>query len=186
MTGLYAGHNRRRRRKLYLVLAAIATLTILLRGYVQATFNILIRGPFIAGHYSEHMRITPERDGFDITFKSYPSDPIQHPNASLPVPPLMHHIYLGKPKPGKADSTARNACMNLHPGYEFKFWTDSEADNFVLKEFPDLYQMWKSYPHVIQKADSLRYMILYRYGGKFRALDPVHLLTKQVSFLIST
>ena len=54
----------------------------------------------------------------------------------------------------------------MHPQYEFKFWTDKNAEEFVTREFPEILDTWHSYRHLIQKADSLRYMVLYTYGGE--------------------
>jgi mannosyltransferase OCH1-like enzyme len=170
MTGLYVGHNRRQRKKLtYLTFFAVFFFIFLLRSYFIVTYNVLIKGPWIARNKSEHMRISAERDNFDLTFESYSREAIFAPNMSMPVPPIMHHIYLGTPRPGAMGSheTARQACVALHPGYEFKYWTDFEAEDFVARNYPDLYDMWSRYPFVIQKADSLRYMILYIYGGEF-------------------
>jgi mannosyltransferase OCH1-like enzyme len=170
MTALYAAHNRRRRRKLLLLLAVVAVLMLLLHSYVEITVNILFRGPYIARRRSNHMRISAERDDFDITFRAYPTSQQASLNSSLPVPPLIHHILLGKPKVDQANnanlSLARQACIDLHPGYDFKFWTDQESKEFVRDHFPHHFDMWSRYRLTIQKADSLRYMLLYVYGGK--------------------
>jgi hypothetical protein len=174
MTALCVAHNRRRRRKLLLplTLAALALLFLFLHAYAEITFNILFRGPYIARRRSAHMRISAAADGFDVSFRTYPSSPAPTApavDASLPVPPLIHHILLGKPAVdpmrNKNLTAARQACHDMHPAYKFKFWTDGTAAEFVKDHFPHLFGMWSGYRTTIQKADSLRYMVLYVHGG---------------------
>jgi mannosyltransferase OCH1-like enzyme len=178
MTAICATHNRRRRRKLLLPLVALTILLLLfLHAYAEVAVNILFRGPYIARRRSSHMRISAARDGFDVSFRSYPSRPTRHSaasadDASLPVPPLIHHILLGKPAVDPSRSAnltaARQACVDMHPSYQFKYWTDAAAAEFVRENFPQLFGMWSSYRMTIQKADSLRYMLLYVHGGTTR------------------
>jgi mannosyltransferase OCH1-like enzyme len=123
------------------------------------------------------MRISAAADdGFDVSFRTYPATPQTVPissssvaDAELPVPPLIHHILLGKPAVDPTRdanlTAARQACLDMHPGYEFKFWTDGAAAAFVREHFPELFKMWSGYRMTIQKADSLRYMLLYVHGG---------------------
>jgi mannosyltransferase OCH1-like enzyme len=177
MTALCAAHNRRRRRKLLLLLALLSLLALaaLCRAYATVAVNILFRGPYIARRRSAHMRISAAHDdGFDVSFRAYPARPaaVGAVDASLPVPPLIHHILLGKPRVDPARdanlTAARQACVDMHPGYEFKFWTDGPAAEFVRERFPQLFAMWSGYRMTIQKADSLRYMLLYVHGGMQR------------------
>jgi inositol phosphorylceramide mannosyltransferase catalytic subunit len=173
MTGLQLAHSaRRRRRKLiYLAIAVCSLFILLTHRYLAITFNILFRGPFIAAYQSDHLRLS-ERDGFDITFRSYPDRPPVPSNASDVVPAIMHHIMLGSTNDNStALRTAYEACVAMHPNYQFRLWTDANATDFVTSHFPELYNMWSSYKYTIQKADSLRYMVLYVYGGKF-AIGP--------------
>jgi mannosyltransferase OCH1-like enzyme len=142
-------------------------LLFLAHRYLDITVNILFRGPYIATYHSDHLRISQERDGFDITFASYSSQPPKTTNYSAAVPAIIHDIMLGS---NSINSTglqmAHQTCVDMHPGYQFMSWNDENAAEFVASHFPDLYPMWSSYRFVIQKADSLRYMVLYVYGGK--------------------
>jgi mannosyltransferase OCH1-like enzyme len=167
MSAITVAHRRRRRRKAFVLLAAVVAVVLLLfRNYINITVNILFRGPFIAHEFSEPLHISMEKDAFDITFESYPSTPITKPNASHPVPAIMHHILLGSPKTTSNLTSARATCMKMHPGYEFKYWTDENSREFVFRNYPHLFKMWNSYRWTIQKADSLRYMVLHAYGGE--------------------
>src|ERR1700753_2505455 len=164
---LLAPSPRRRRRKLIAIGLLSLFLLFLAHQYLAITINILFRGPYIAAYHSDHLRISQDRDGFDVTFDSYSSKPSVSIDKSAPVPAIMHHIMLGPTANNVTGlSTARQACVDMHPGYEFMMWTDTNSARFVKRYFSELYTMWSSYRYTIQKADSLRYMILYVYGGK--------------------
>jgi len=125
--------------------------------------------PLIWSHNSDEFLITP-KDGFDITFEYYD----RHQDSAAPyenlVPPILHHIALGEGAAAHAKWTdVRQTCLDMHKGWDAFLWTDATADSFVAEHFPDLVGMWRSYRYPIQKIDSLRYMVLYHYGGKHRS-----------------
>ena len=173
--------SQRRRSRLTLGVAA-AILFVLLYPFFGITFNILIRGPAISFWQSDRLRLSQAKDGFDITFESYTTEPLKqlqplYPDPVNPVPPMIHHIFLG-PSDWRAHRNGtllacQKSCLEMHPAYRFMFWDDLNAEDFVSTMFPgDVYKTWRRYPHVIQKADSLRYMVLYVYGGTNPCLNP--------------
>ena len=57
-------------------------------------------------------------------------------------------------------------------GMEYRFWSDDEATSFVREEYPDFYECcYSKYPKNIQRFDSVRYLILHRYGGLYADMD---------------
>jgi mannosyltransferase OCH1-like enzyme len=52
-----------------------------------------------------------------------------------------------------------------------KFWTDSSAHAFIATHYPSFLHTYESYPHPIQRADAVRYFLLYHYGGIYLDLD---------------
>ena len=40
--------------------------------------------------------------------------------------------------------------MRLHPGYEFKLWTDASAREMVAEDYPEYLQMYDGYGYGIQ------------------------------------
>ncbi|XP_074660504.1 uncharacterized protein LOC141912965 [Tubulanus polymorphus] len=61
--------------------------------------------------------------------------------------------------------------VRLHPDWEYWLWTDLIADEFVKKRFPAYYLMFFKYSKGIQRADAIRYFILYTFGGVYADLD---------------
>ncbi|OCL09955.1 glycosyltransferase family 32 protein [Glonium stellatum] len=170
--------NWSRRRSFRIGVGAI--LAYFLRNYIYPTF-IILQCPFTETWRLRRLRISHQRDHFDITFNSYPIELPLAINTSLPVPPIIHHVILGMPEVPNSWKAARKACQAVHPGYNFTIWTDAEVGHFVAREFPGMVNTWQSYRYTIQRADSIRYMIMYKYGGIFldsdlhclRSLDPL-------------
>jgi len=74
----------------------------------------------------------------------------------------------------------------LNPDFEFKLWSHSpgrpDIDNFIEKEYPDIYEIYKKTKYGVQKADIARLTILHFYGGIYFDLDMLCL--KEISGLI--
>jgi mannosyltransferase OCH1-like enzyme len=95
---------------------------------------------------------------------------------------LIHQIWVGPhPIPQKSIIFIEK-IKKLHPHYEYKLWTDADlnSDNFSNLDYIN------ATPIYAQKADIMRYEILYKYGGVyldidfeiFKCLDP--LLTRDL------
>lgn len=113
--------------------------------------------------------ITQERDHFDVSFEAYETNQstagFDYPDL---VPPILHHINLGAKPPRAEWLAARLNCLRHHQGWQFFLWDDASASAFVQENFPHLKDMWDNYRYPVQRVDALRYMVLQKYGGKFR------------------
>ena len=56
-------------------------------------------------------------------------------------------------------------------GIEYKMWGLKECDELVHHEFPNYIDLWNSFRYPIQKADFIRYCILYKFGGLYIDCD---------------
>ncbi|KAK3322681.1 glycosyltransferase family 32 protein [Apodospora peruviana] len=154
------------------VLAAVA-LSLWCARFIFNDAWTLAALPVVWSHNSEKFLLSAESDGFDITFANYSA---HQTSAGAPyddrVPPTLHHISLGS---GAAEHSkwaeVRQSCVDIHPGWEAMLWTDETAGAFVAEHFPELKEMWDSYRYPIQRIDSLRYMVLYHYGGVILDMD---------------
>ena len=63
------------------------------------------------------------------------------------------------------------SVKRLNPGYEYRLWTDIDNRLFIQREFPWFLDTYDSYKHHIERVDSVRYFILYRFGGVYIDLD---------------
>lgn len=120
----------------------------------------------------------------------------------LPVPAIIHQTWKTKEVPEKWRK-AQQSCIDLHPDYEYKLWTDADGERLIevrtqerrrrnrrnrliLPLFSQEHYSWflptyLSYPYAIQRVDAVRYFILHRHGGVYIDLDMG--CTKRVDFL---
>jgi mannosyltransferase OCH1-like enzyme len=99
-------------------------------------------------------------DNFKKYFTDYTGD------KSPVIPRKIHQIWLGGTLPIKYYRIIKT-WIELHPGWEYKLWTDKDVDalNLVNKKLYD------AIDNVGVKSDILRYEILYRYGGLYIDTD---------------
>lgn len=67
-----------------------------------------------------------------------------------------------------------DSCLTKNPQFESEFLTDASGDRFVRNHFaarPDILDGFLSISIPIIKADLLRYLILYEFGGVWNDLD---------------
>ncbi|KAG9254523.1 putative glycosyl transferase [Emericellopsis atlantica] len=141
------------------------------RGAVHTAWT-LISLPLYWPNGSSEFIISQESDGFDVTFANYSSFQTTAGKGVIDnVPAILHHIMLGSRAPESTWNTARQSCLDWHPGFDYHLWTDENAATFVAEKFPDLKAMWDAYRLPIQRVDALRYMILHEYGGIILDMD---------------
>lgn len=71
-----------------------------------------------------------------------------------------------------------NLMRELHPQWEFLFFSDGDAREFVKREFPDHLELYDWYPRPVLKADFFRLLVVERLGGFY--LDTDFLLLKKL------
>jgi mannosyltransferase OCH1-like enzyme len=94
------------------------------------------------------------------------------------IPKIIHQVwindtFLGNPKKDVPDKWKKsiNQWKTLHPDWQHILWTDDLILNYLTTYHPDKLNLYKSYEYLIQRADMIRYFILYDYGGIYCDLD---------------
>lgn len=67
----------------------------------------------------------------------------------------------------------RNSWRSKNPGWLQIVWNEKLANIFMKKHFEEYWHLFKSYKHGIQRVDTLRYFLLYTYGGLYVDMDMV-------------
>ena len=97
-------------------------------------------------------------------------------NASLNDPPpqlipkIIHQTYKDENIP-EHWLAAQQSCIDLHPDYEYRLWTDDQSRDFIQAEYPWFLDTFVNYAYPIQRADAIRYFVLSHYGGIYIDLD---------------
>lgn len=91
-------------------------------------------------------------------------------NCKLKIPRIVHQTYKSEDLPvAWANSPAM--WKETHPDWEYMFWTDSKNRALITDHYPWFLDQYDAYPNNIQRADSVRYFILYHYGGVYADMD---------------
>lgn len=94
-----------------------------------------------------------------------------------PTPDTIPENLWYKLGPNGLNEELRNytdSCITKNPTFRYTFMTDSSGDDFVKEKFasrPDIVDNFLAISVPIIKADLLRYLVLYEYGGAWNDLD---------------
>jgi mannosyltransferase OCH1-like enzyme len=67
---------------------------------------------------------------------------------------------------------AVNTWKTLNPEYEYRYMDDSQAAQFILKEYgQEWHDLFIGLPVGVMRGDLWRYMVIYKYGGVYTDLD---------------
>lgn len=86
------------------------------------------------------------------------------------IPKIIHQTYKTTDIPA-VWKAGQQACVDLHPDYQYILWTDEMAREFIAEEYPWFLSTWDLYPYPIQRADAIRYFALVHFGGVYIDLD---------------
>lgn len=90
--------------------------------------------------------------------------------AANPIPKIIHQTYKDENLPSKW-SHVPLSYKNTMPDYEYMFWSDKKIQEFLEQNYPWFLPTFESYEYHIQRVDSIRYFILYHYGGIYVDMD---------------
>lgn len=88
----------------------------------------------------------------------------------LNIPKIIHLTYKNHNIPDVWKNTIQ-VWKEKHPEWEVRFWTDDDNRKLIKTKYPDFLQIYDSYEYGIQRADVIRYYILYTYGGLYSDMD---------------
>ncbi|KAF9569305.1 hypothetical protein CPC08DRAFT_623878 [Agrocybe pediades] len=86
------------------------------------------------------------------------------------IPRIIHQTWKSETLPPKWRGISQ-ACKDMMPDYEYKLWTDAGSREFIAEHYPWFLDTFDSYTYPIQRADAIRYFVLYHYGGVYIDLD---------------
>lgn len=90
------------------------------------------------------------------------------------IPQIIHQIYVCKDSQGKIPEDLlelSKTWRSLHPNWEYRFWNKESIDDFLKDYYPDFIPYYYGFPYDVQRWDSIRYLILYHFGGLYVDMD---------------
>jgi inositol phosphorylceramide mannosyltransferase catalytic subunit len=96
------------------------------------------------------------------------------------IPRIIHQIWVDKKNFGPPDLILKlmGTWKKHHPEWVFYLWNENSLMKFLTDNYPEYIERYNSYCYDIQRWDSIRYLILYHFGGvyidaDFECLKPI-------------
>lgn len=90
----------------------------------------------------------------------------------MQIPKIIHQIWLQGENNIPADYPNYSASWKeKNPEFTYILWDDEMISELIKKIFPQFMKIYNSYPKLVQKVDSAKYIILYHYGGIYIDMD---------------
>lgn len=86
------------------------------------------------------------------------------------VPHIFHQTWKDREVQSVFESRIAS-WITKNPEWEYRFWTDADNRELIKTVYPESLEMFDGYHSNIQRADAIRYFILYEYGGMYADLD---------------
>lgn len=87
------------------------------------------------------------------------------------IPKIIHQTYKHKTPLPNIYQTCQSILLELHPAFDYKFWTDDDMFDEIKTNFPYYYDAFMALPRMIMKIDMFRYFLMYKYGGLYVDMD---------------
>jgi len=105
---------------------------------------------------------------FEYLFKKFNLNPKE----GKKIPKIVHQTWKTDDIPYSIyNKRWVESWKKLNPEWEYKLWTDKKNREFIKENYPWFLKIYDSYPENIQRADAVRYFILYHFGGLYVDLD---------------
>ncbi|KAF8076504.1 glycosyltransferase family 32 protein [Lyophyllum atratum] len=86
------------------------------------------------------------------------------------IPRILHQTWKTEVLPPRWKGIS-DACREMMPDYEYILWTDATSRQFISDHYPWFLENFDGYTYPIQRADAIRYFVLYHFGGVYIDLD---------------
>ncbi|OAQ57479.2 glycosyltransferase [Pochonia chlamydosporia 170] len=88
------------------------------------------------------------------------------------IPRIIHQTFSNNSVPENW-AHAYYSCQEIHKvgNWTHIHWTDDTSRAFLKESYPWFLQVYDRYPYAIQRADAIRYFVLYHFGGIYLDLD---------------
>lgn len=91
----------------------------------------------------------------------------------MKVPKIIHQVWEGLADPivPIRFQILADTWKKHNPEWEYRLWDNQQMNALVKDKFPDYWPIYNSFKYSVQRWDTIRYMILYVYGGVYVDLD---------------
>lgn len=91
----------------------------------------------------------------------------------MKIPKIIHQVWEGRIDPHISFrlQLLSKTRKEQNPDWEYHLWNGKEMEELVSNHFPEYKDMYNGFSYNVQRWDTIRYMILNKYGGVYTDLD---------------
>ncbi|MCP5151016.1 MAG: hypothetical protein H6982_09665 [Chromatiales bacterium] len=86
------------------------------------------------------------------------------------IPRVVHQTWRDDAVPARWSGFAES-WRRHHPGWAYRLWSDADGRALIARRLPELVDLFDALPYGIQRADVIRYAVLWCHGGVYADLD---------------
>uniref|UniRef100_A0A1I8HQ23 Glycosyl transferase n=1 Tax=Macrostomum lignano TaxID=282301 RepID=A0A1I8HQ23_9PLAT len=86
------------------------------------------------------------------------------------VPKILHQVFASERVYANYLPFV-NSCLSRNPDWQYYLWTDKTAEKLIVDRYPEFLAKYKQYTDNLEKADSIRYIVLHHMGGIYLDMD---------------
>ncbi|KAJ5453416.1 uncharacterized protein N7458_004372 [Penicillium daleae] len=157
-----------RKATVYLFLIDMVIVVLLLQA-LEPLITLLLRNEEL---FSPQVTLS----SFNVSYVGNEAAQVNH------IPQILHQTTATEQIPDRW-MHSQHSCKEAYSDFQYKLWTDDSAREFLSNHYSWFVETWDNYAFPIQRADSIRYFVLYHYGGIYLDMDswcnqtiPIHKL----------
>ncbi|ODV11101.1 MAG: hypothetical protein ABT20_06665 [Rubrivivax sp. SCN 70-15] len=89
------------------------------------------------------------------------------------IPKILFQTWKSRTNLPHQFAQCRSSFLDANPSFAAPLWDDADNRRFVQLRFPWFLPLFDSYPREIYRADAVRYLFLYAFGGVYADLDMI-------------
>ncbi|CAF1210758.1 unnamed protein product [Adineta ricciae] len=103
------------------------------------------------------------------------------------IPRHIHQIWISSSEKKSMNEKyllASKSCRTLNSNYNYTLWTNEKLLNLLKTEYPWFVSVYENYRYDMQRIDSMKYFLLFHYGGIYIDLDVKCLVNDLISKIL--
>ncbi|KAL4232530.1 hypothetical protein ACF0H5_007222 [Mactra antiquata] len=172
--------ERAKLKRCMLIFMFCAALTLLLTGQEETT--VTIDGRMMSMNLDLSKLNDEDFEPFEPDVREdFPTIP----GNVYTIPHVLHQIYEDYYIPSKMVHNVQS-FINMNPEWTYYFWTYDSGRRLIAERYPYLIDIWDNYLKPKSRANALKFIVLYEFGGVYADLDvtclrPLERATKRFS-----
>ncbi|KAL4218729.1 hypothetical protein ACF0H5_021317 [Mactra antiquata] len=158
---------------------AVTLLVIFLAYCVLIKMSLYFREDFVTWVYTKPRIVDdPLSQLKKVNVRRFQSNvEVEFPHNSdgpIRIPHIVHQIF-NTPRIPKRYTNMVKSFHKKNPQWTYMFWTYDSGRNLIKEKHPYILKVYDGFGNSVKKADMLRYVVLYEYGGIYADLDVLNL-----------